>query len=107
MPDREALTGFAMLSVPVVMLCQGTNSVFLLRAAIAGGSVVSLLHGPMWDCHRPGEVRVLGVYVGACAGHQQNRAGSCVQKIAPYQICRLPLQKMLVGGAAPSTNDQQ
>lgn len=107
MPDREALTGFVMLSMPVVVLCQGANRVFLLRAVIAGGSVVSLLHGPMWNCHRPGEARVLGVYVGACAGHQQYHAGSCVQKIALYQISRLPLQKMLVGGVALSTDDQQ
>lgn len=27
-PDREALTGFVMLSVPVAVLCQGTEQLF-------------------------------------------------------------------------------
>ena len=53
-PDREALTGFAMPSVPVVVLCQGTEQHFPLQAVITGGSVMSLRHGPAQGCHRPG-----------------------------------------------------
>lgn len=40
-------------------------------------------------------------YMGACASHQPNHAGSCLQKTAPYQKFRQSLQKMLVGGSSP------
>lgn len=69
MPDGEALMGFAMPSVPAVVLCvRELSSIFLPQAVIISDSVTSLLHGPAQGCHRPG--------VRAREGAGEKRLGS-------------------------------
>lgn len=52
-PDREALTGFVMLLVPVAVLCQGAERLFPPTSHDYQGSGTSLLHGPVqgWPGH--------------------------------------------------------
>lgn len=46
-------------------------------------------------------------YAGACASHQPNHAGSCDEKIAPYQRSRQSLQKVLGREEQPLSTDDR